>query len=49
MCVSISTIFSILVGIISGDVTRFSTANTTPSGVLIPIAVDPSYKPIKFM
>jgi len=35
-------IFSMLVGTISGDVTRFSTASTTPSGVCMPIAVDPS-------
>lgn len=27
----------------SGDVTRFSTANTTPSLVLMPMAVDPSW------
>lgn len=39
---SISTIFSMLCGRIRGEVTRFSTAKTTPSGVLIPIAVEPS-------
>lgn len=27
----------------SGDVTRFSTARTTPSFVLMPMAVDPNY------
>jgi hypothetical protein len=27
---------------INGDVTRFSTASTTPSGVHIPIAVEPN-------
>ena len=28
---------------ISGDVTRFSTASTTPSGVQMPIAVEPNW------
>ena len=41
-CVSTSTIFSMLFGIMSGDVTRFSTAKTTPSGVDMPIAVEPN-------
>ena len=41
---SISMIFSMLAGTISVDVTRFSTARMTPSGVWIPIAVDPSCK-----
>jgi hypothetical protein len=44
MCESTSTIFSMLFGKISGEVTRFSTARITPSGVLIPIAVEPSFK-----
>lgn len=38
---SISMIFSMLPGSSSGDVRRFSTANTTPSLVRIPIAVVP--------
>lgn len=42
MCLSTSTIFSIVVGSMRGDVIRFSTARTTPSEDLIPIAVDPS-------
>ena len=42
MWLSTSIIFSILEGSMSGDVTRFSTANTTPSDVCMPIAVDPS-------
>jgi len=44
MCSSISMIFSMLAGTISGDVTRFSTARTTPPGVWIPMAVDPNCK-----
>lgn len=39
---STSTIFSIVVGSISGDVILFSTANTTPSEVQMPMAVDPN-------
>jgi hypothetical protein len=35
-------IFSILAGFNRVDATLFSTANTTPSDVAIPIAVDPS-------
>ena len=42
MCLSTSTIFSIVVGSISGEVIRFSTAKTTPSDVQIPMAVEPS-------
>jgi len=42
ICASTSRIFSILLGSISGEVTLFSTAKTTPSFVWIPIAVDPS-------
>ena len=42
MCWSISTIFSIDEGSSSLDVTRFSTANTTPSPTWIPIPVLPS-------
>jgi hypothetical protein len=39
---SISEIFSMLAGSRSGEVTRFSTARTTPSAVLTPMAVEPS-------
>lgn len=42
MCRSTSTIFSTVEGSINGDVIRFSTAITTPSGVRIPIAVEPN-------
>lgn len=42
MCLSISTIFSVVVGSMSVDEIRFSTASTTPSPVWIPMAVDPS-------
>jgi hypothetical protein len=42
MCVSISMIFSMLLGSNSVDVTLFSTANTTPSRVSRPTAVDPN-------
>ena len=42
MCLSTSTIFSMVVGSISGEVMRFSTASTTPSEVWMPIAVEPS-------
>lgn len=42
ICLSTSTIFSIVVNSISGDVMRFSTARTTPSEVQIPRAVDPN-------
>jgi hypothetical protein len=42
MWLSISNIFSMLEGSIRGDVILFSTAITTPSEVLIPIAVDPN-------
>lgn len=42
MCSSISIIFSTLLGSSSGEVTRFSTARTTPSFVFNPIAVDPN-------
>ena len=35
-------IFSTESAFSSGDVSRFSTARTTPSAVLIPTAVDPS-------
>ena len=42
MCLSTSTIFSIVVGSIKGEVIRFSTANTTPSAVWMPMAVEPS-------
>lgn len=42
MCLSTSKIFSILLVIINGDVIRFSTPNTTPSDVQIPIAVEPN-------
>lgn len=41
-CVSISNIFSILDASIKREVILFSTASTTPSAVLSPIAVDPS-------
>ncbi len=44
MWVSISRIFSMLLGSMRLEVTLFSTANTTPSGVDIPTAVDPSWK-----
>lgn len=42
ICLSTSTIFSIVVGSMSGEVMRFSTARTTPSEVHIPIAVEPN-------
>ena len=42
MWVSTSMIFSMDEGSINGDVIRFSTANTMPSEVFRPIAVDPS-------
>ena len=42
MWLSISMIFSMLEGSISGDVTRFSTASTTPSAVWMPMAVEPN-------
>lgn len=42
MCLSTSTIFSLVVASINGEVIRFSTAKTTPSEVQIPIAVDPN-------
>lgn len=42
---SISTIFSMLLGSISGEVILFSTARQTPSEVWIPMAVEPSWKP----
>lgn len=42
MCLSTSKIFSILLVIINGEVIRFSTPNTTPSDVRIPIAVEPN-------
>ncbi|KAI8423662.1 hypothetical protein MSG28_012710 [Choristoneura fumiferana] len=42
MCRSTSTIFSIVVDSINGEVILFSTAKTTPSEVQIPMAVEPS-------
>jgi len=42
MCLSTSTIFSIVVGSMSVDVILFSTAKTTPSAVWMPMAVDPN-------
>merc|ERR1719397_459598 len=39
---SISTIFSIEVGSINGEVILFSTARITPSDVWIPMAVEPN-------
>lgn len=39
---SISTIFSMLLGSMSGEVILFSTARQTPSEVWIPMAVEPS-------
>lgn len=47
MCESISNILSMLLGTISGDVSRFSTASTTPSPVWIPIAVEPNYAAVR--
>lgn len=44
MCLSISTIFSVPDATISGDVSRRSDASTTPSGVLIAMAVLANYK-----
>ena len=44
MCVSISTIFSMLLGSMRGEVILFSTARHTPSDVWIPMAVEPSWK-----
>merc|ERR1719264_677185 len=41
-CLSTSTIFSMVVGSMREEVTRFSTASTTPSAVTTPIAVEPS-------
>lgn len=41
---SISTIFSMLLGSMSGEVILFSTARQTPSEVWIPMAVEPSCK-----
>lgn len=41
---SISTIFSMLLGSMRGDVILFSTARQTPSEVWIPMAVEPSCK-----
>ena len=41
-CSSISITFSMLLGSSSGEVSRFSTASTTPSVVAMPMAVDPS-------
>lgn len=41
---SISTIFSMLLGSMSGEVIRFSTARQTPSEVWMPMAVEPSWK-----
>lgn len=41
---SISTIFSMLLGSISGEVILFSTARHTPSDVWMPMAVDPNWK-----
>ena len=42
ICLSTSTIFSMVDGIIKEEVILFSTAKITPSLVLIPIAVDPN-------
>lgn len=42
MWASISTIFSMLLGSMSGEVILFSTARHTPSDVWIPMAVEPS-------
>ena len=42
MCESISMIFSMDEDSSKGDGTRFSTARTTPSGVVMPTVVDPS-------
>lgn len=42
--VSISTIFSMLLGSIRGEVILFSTARHTPSDVWMPMAVDPNCK-----
>lgn len=39
---SISNIFSMLLGSMRGDVSRFSMASTTPACVLMPTAVEPS-------
>ena len=44
MWVSISTIFSMLLGSIRGEVILFSTARHTPSVVWIPMAVEPNWK-----
>lgn len=41
---SISTIFSMLLGSMSGEVILFSTARHTPSEVWMPMAVEPSCK-----
>jgi len=41
-----STSFSDLAGSISFDGSFFSTPNTTPSFVLIPIAVDPNFNQV---
>ena len=44
MWLSISSIFSMLLASMRVDVTLFSTARTTPFAVLIPTAVEPSWK-----
>lgn len=41
---SISTIFSMLLGSIKGEVILFSTARHTPSDVWMPMAVEPNWK-----
>ena len=44
MWLSISRIFSMLLGSMREEVTLFSTASNTPSAVLMPTAVDPSWE-----